>query len=122
MYLFLNPLKTVRQSLKLLELELLPYVRLLWLLAPSNKSQYASPEQLSDQMDTTYTTQSDIYSLGIIFFELLHPFSTGMERARLLTDLRQGVMPDLFVKCFPKEVICRNVVFKNRTHVQYRRH
>ena len=73
-------------------------------MSPLTASQYASPEQLSDQLDTTYTTQSDMYSVGIIFFELLHPFSTGMERARLLTDLRQGVMPDSFVKRFPKEV------------------
>lgn len=64
---------------------------------------YASPEQLSDKLDVTYTTQSDIYSLGIIFFELLYPFKTGMERARVLSDLRQGVLPEDFVQTFPKE-------------------
>lgn len=32
--------------------------------------------------------QVDMYSLGIIVFELWHPFSTGMERAELLRDLR----------------------------------
>ena len=68
------------------------------------KKKYASPEQLSDKLDITYTTQSDIYSLGIIFFELLFPFKTGMERARVLSNLRQGVLPDNFVQTFPKEV------------------
>ena len=36
----------------------------------------------------------DMYSLGIIVFELWHPFTTGMERVELLRDLRQlGKLP-----------------------------
>jgi translation initiation factor 2-alpha kinase 4 len=41
-----------------------------------------------------YDEKVDIFSLGIITFELWHPFSTGMERAALLRDLQDhGVMP-----------------------------
>lgn len=51
-----------------------------------------------------YDEKSDIYSLGIIFFELYKPFSTGMERAEELEALKQGVFPDGFVEQYPKEV------------------
>jgi serine/threonine protein kinase len=34
--------------------------------------------------------QVDIFSLGVVAFELWHPFATGMERALLLRDLREG--------------------------------
>ncbi|KAJ3168925.1 Eukaryotic translation initiation factor 2-alpha kinase [Geranomyces variabilis] len=51
---------------------------------------YASPEQLHPSQSTPYSSASDIYSLGIVLFELLQPFQTGMERARALQDLRAG--------------------------------
>lgn len=51
-----------------------------------------------------YDHKVDIYSLGIIFFELYQPFATGMERAESLKELKKGVLPDYFVKKFPKEV------------------
>ncbi|EDO18670.1 hypothetical protein Kpol_1055p25 [Vanderwaltozyma polyspora DSM 70294] len=35
-----------------------------------------------------YNEKIDMYSLGIIFFEMVHPFSTGMERVMILKDLR----------------------------------
>ena len=41
----------------------------------------------------------DIYSLGIIFFEMCHPpVSTLMERAKILTDIRKSEIkfPDSF--------------------------
>ena len=41
----------------------------------------------------------DIYSLGIIFFEMRHPpVSTLMERAKILTDIRKSEIkfPDSF--------------------------
>jgi serine/threonine protein kinase len=31
-----------------------------------------------------------MYSLGIVLFELYHPFKTEMERSRLIQDLRTG--------------------------------
>ncbi len=35
-----------------------------------------------------YDQKVDLYSLGIIFFEMAYPFSTAMERAEVLTQLR----------------------------------
>ncbi|KAJ2684147.1 hypothetical protein H4R19_006921, partial [Coemansia spiralis] len=63
---------------------------------------YAAPEQLRDQA-AGYNEKADIYSLGIIFFELYHPFATAMERAAVIKDLRQGVFPEQFVQAWPKE-------------------
>jgi serine/threonine protein kinase len=40
-----------------------------------------------------YSSKVDIYSLGIIFFEMCHPpWPTGMERVKVLSSLRQ---PDI---------------------------
>ncbi|ORX95654.1 kinase-like protein [Basidiobolus meristosporus CBS 931.73] len=63
---------------------------------------YASPEQLADPPQM-YDQKADIYSLGIILFELYHPFTTLMERAELLQNLRIGVLPDDFLAKWPKE-------------------
>lgn len=63
---------------------------------------YASPEQLANP-PVIYNEKSDIYSLGIIFFELFFPFTTRMERAKVLKDLRRGVLPNDFVTKWPKE-------------------
>ncbi|CAG8514796.1 12224_t:CDS:10 [Acaulospora morrowiae] len=63
---------------------------------------YASPEQLAKPV-RPYNEKVDIYSLGIIFFELHYPFSTGHERIQVLKDLRNGILPDEFVQRFPKE-------------------
>ncbi|KAI8609407.1 hypothetical protein BC830DRAFT_1150666 [Chytriomyces sp. MP71] len=64
---------------------------------------YASPEQLDTSGTLSYTSKSDMYSAGIVLFELLHPIGTGMERARTLMNLRLGVLPDEFLRRFPKE-------------------
>lgn len=62
---------------------------------------YASPEQLNQE---DYTQKSDIYSLGIICFELFYPVSTQMERTRVLTDLKhRHQFPESFLKQWPKE-------------------
>lgn len=53
-------------------------------------SYYVAPE-LKDKNASfsEYGKEADIYSLGIIFFEMLHePFKTGMERAKTLEDIR----------------------------------
>ncbi|KAG0100071.1 Eukaryotic translation initiation factor 2-alpha kinase [Podila epicladia] len=63
---------------------------------------YASPEQLA-RPNLGYDQKADIYSLGIIFFELYHPFSTLMERHAVLRTLRNGELPPDFVSRWPKE-------------------
>lgn len=62
---------------------------------------YAAPEQLNQH---DYTQKSDIYSLGIICFELYHPTGTQMERIRLLDDLKRfHRFPEQFLTHWPKE-------------------
>ncbi|RKP34884.1 kinase-like domain-containing protein, partial [Dimargaris cristalligena] len=63
---------------------------------------YAAPEQL-DGITAHYDTKADIFSLGIILFELLYPFSTGMERVVILDNLRRGTLPERFVTLRPVE-------------------
>ncbi|PNF23464.1 Eukaryotic translation initiation factor 2-alpha kinase 1 [Cryptotermes secundus] len=59
---------------------------------------YAAPEQLKGKCDS----KSDMYSLGIILFELLQPFSTDMERCKLITRLRTGHVPPELAMTAPK--------------------
>eukprot|EP00096_Caligus_rogercresseyi_P012494 TRINITY_DN5246_c0_g1_i2.p1 TRINITY_DN5246_c0_g1~~TRINITY_DN5246_c0_g1_i2.p1 ORF type:complete len:934 (-),score=274.94 TRINITY_DN5246_c0_g1_i2:55-2856(-) len=47
---------------------------------------YMSPEQLANQ---SYNHKVDIYSMGLILFELLVPFSTTMERISCLRGLKE---------------------------------
>ena len=62
---------------------------------------YAAPEQLQG---IDYDEKTDIYSLGIILFELFYPFKTQMERAHVLRDLKeQQKFPSSFVRRYPRE-------------------
>ncbi|XP_046624271.1 eukaryotic translation initiation factor 2-alpha kinase isoform X1 [Neodiprion virginianus] len=54
---------------------------------------YMSPEQMTGQ---AYDYKVDIYSLGIILYELLVPFKTEMERTIALRDLRKSIFPSDF--------------------------
>ncbi|XP_030938863.1 eIF-2-alpha kinase GCN2 isoform X2 [Quercus lobata] len=48
--------------------------------------------------------KADMYSLGIVFFELWHPFGTAMERNVVLNDLKQkGQFPPAWVTEFPDQ-------------------
>lgn len=48
---------------------------------------YVAPE-LRSSVSGMYTEKVDMYSLGIIFFEMCHPLKTGMERGEILGALR----------------------------------
>ncbi|CAJ2679073.1 unnamed protein product [Trifolium pratense] len=48
--------------------------------------------------------KADMYSLGVVFFELWHPFGTAMERHVVLSDLKQkGELPPAWVAMFPEQ-------------------
>jgi serine/threonine protein kinase len=47
---------------------------------------YASPEQL---LNNFYDQKTDIFSLGLIFFELVYPMKTQMEKNKLFNDIKQ---------------------------------
>jgi serine/threonine protein kinase len=55
-------------------------------------SYYRAPEIDTD----VYDARIDIYALGVIFFEMLYPMSTQMERHEVLQALRKGVFPSGF--------------------------
>ncbi|XP_067884870.1 eukaryotic translation initiation factor 2-alpha kinase 3 isoform X2 [Heterodontus francisci] len=61
---------------------------------------YMSPEQISGN---TYSHKVDIFSLGLILFELLYPFSTQMERVQTLTGVRDLKFPSLFLEEYLQE-------------------
>ncbi|KAI8587008.1 kinase-like domain-containing protein [Geranomyces variabilis] len=48
---------------------------------------YVAPEIVGNSSGK-YNSKVDLYSLGICFFEICYPFSTGMHRALVLRDLR----------------------------------
>lgn len=62
---------------------------------------YMSPEQLHGRQ---YSYKVDIYSLGLILFELLMVFGTEMERIATIKQLRSNKFPDGFQEKFENEV------------------
>lgn len=55
---------------------------------------YMPPEY---KKDGTYTKASDMYSIGIVMFELFHIMTTDMERVRTIIDIKNGSYPEKFV-------------------------
>uniref|UniRef100_A0A8R1XVA9 Protein kinase domain-containing protein n=1 Tax=Onchocerca volvulus TaxID=6282 RepID=A0A8R1XVA9_ONCVO len=51
---------------------------------------YMSPEQLKGK---PYNEKIDVFSLGLIFVELIIPFTTTMERHSILSGLQNEIMP-----------------------------
>lgn len=62
---------------------------------------YASPEQLSDSTLKTIDYKSDIYSLGIVFLQLIHDMNTVMEINRTLKDCKKLILPKEFMLKHP---------------------
>lgn len=58
---------------------------------------YMGPECMSGQ----YSDKSDMYSLGVVLYELWSPFASQHERVRMLDALKRGAVPRSFVDAFP---------------------
>lgn len=61
---------------------------------------YNAPELIKAACKSIYGVKADIYSFGIIFFEMCHPpFKTEMERYKILEDIRCKciIFPDAFL-------------------------
>jgi len=61
---------------------------------------YASPEQLDGK---NYTIKSDIYSCGLILFEIFNPCNTMSEKAVSFKDLKKGQISPKLLKNYPNE-------------------
>ncbi|XP_071947965.1 eukaryotic translation initiation factor 2-alpha kinase 3-like [Antedon mediterranea] len=63
---------------------------------------YMSPEQLEGK---TYGSKVDIFSMGLIFFEMLFPFSTEMERIKTMSDAKKSLLPKRFTNELSNEAM-----------------
>ncbi|TVU15418.1 hypothetical protein EJB05_38939 [Eragrostis curvula] len=89
----------VRNDIKIGDFGLAKFLKLEQL----DQDQYLPTESMGVSMDGTgqvgtyfYTApEVDMYSLGVIFFELWHPFATAMERHLVLSDLKQKGDPPI---------------------------
>uniref|UniRef100_A0A7S4SMS6 non-specific serine/threonine protein kinase n=1 Tax=Alexandrium monilatum TaxID=311494 RepID=A0A7S4SMS6_9DINO len=66
-------------------------------------------EELPDQASAVYDQSADMFSLGVVFFEMWHPpFATSMERAHVLGRLAEGLggeaRPESVAAMLPKGV------------------
>ncbi|CDW59357.1 Eukaryotic translation initiation factor 2-alpha kinase 4 [Trichuris trichiura] len=78
---------------------------------------YAGPEAVSTRKSVQITQKFDIYSLGIVLFEMSYRFKTGMERVTALTELRRKeiVFPESF-NCDPKFTKQRTLLLQMLSH------
>ncbi|KAJ7571071.1 hypothetical protein O6H91_01G147600 [Diphasiastrum complanatum] len=61
---------------------------------------YTSPEELGGAASSV---ASDIYRLGVLFFELFCTFSSGSEWSRIMSNLRHRILPPRLLSELPKE-------------------
>mmetsp|Transcript_60791 Transcript_60791/g.140452 ORF Transcript_60791/g.140452 Transcript_60791/m.140452 type:complete len:872 (-) Transcript_60791:10-2625(-) len=69
-------------------------------------SLYSSPEQATAivaGVEFPYDEKTDIYSLGLIFFELWHPLPSLANRLAALRDVRHGKLPAKFEQHHPRQ-------------------
>ena len=59
---------------------------------PDEEALYASPEELLSN-GIRATPKSDVYSLGMLFFELFNPILDAVDRRRALEALRHRILP-----------------------------
>jgi serine/threonine protein kinase len=64
-------------------------------------SLYMSPEQ---NKGSAYNYKVDIFSLGLILFELLNFFNTETERFKVLENIRRHTFPKEFIESHKDEV------------------
>ena len=64
---------------------------------------YASPEQDGQGETGEYDERTDVYSLGIILFELWHPFRTLNERIEQICRVKEGMVPGKFAESHPRQ-------------------
>lgn len=64
-------------------------------------SVYASPQQLNG---IPYTSKTDVFSLGVIFFELYNVWKTQMEKIKDIENARRSFFSDIFVNAYSFEV------------------
>ena len=79
---------------------------------------YAAPElKKRSGGQVKYSQKVDLYSLGIIFFEMSYkPFTTCMERVKVLSNLRTVIafLPVHYTRVRTEE-ICKFPVLKERS-------
>lgn len=59
---------------------------------PEEEALYASPEELLSN-GARVTLKSDVYALGMLFFELFNPSADSVDRKRALEALRHRILP-----------------------------
>lgn len=64
------------------------------------ESWYTSPEQLNEGSSSF---SSDIYSLGVLLFELFCTFTSWEEQMKVMSNLRHRILPSRFLSEHPKE-------------------
>jgi len=62
---------------------------------------YASPEQL-EARSSDFDQRADIYSLGFVIFQLYYTMQTVMERHKVFENMAKCILPEKFMKDFPK--------------------
>lgn len=94
------PLDLVRLGDVSINLEGVKSMRSLLDDSSHDQSEYRSPEQIKHG---TVSDKSDIYSLGLILFELFMIFGSAKERKVAFAEVRKRVLPPSFLRMFPNE-------------------